>query len=60
MRLSNTNTIRRPVNDVFVQVRSIPAPSEEILRVSRFEPDRQFEVDGYLGPFSWSLLERPT
>jgi len=43
------------VGTTYVQLRSIPAPSQETLRVSRFEPDRLFEVDGDLGPFSGRL-----
>jgi len=43
------------VGSTYRQVRSVPARSEESLRVTEFEPDRRFAVRGELGPFEATL-----
>jgi uncharacterized protein YndB with AHSA1/START domain len=43
------------VGTTYRQVRSIPRRSEETLRVTEFEPDRRFAVQGGLGPFEGTL-----
>jgi carbon monoxide dehydrogenase subunit G len=43
------------VGSTYRQVRSVPARSEESLRVTEFEPDRRFAVRGGLGPFEATL-----
>jgi hypothetical protein len=44
------------VGTTYRQIRSIPSRSEETLRVTGFEPDRQFEFEGDLGPLRGRLL----
>jgi carbon monoxide dehydrogenase subunit G len=43
------------VGTTYRQVRSLPSRSEETLRVTEFEPDRRFAVQGGLGPFEGRL-----
>lgn len=43
------------IGTTFLQVRSVPARSEESLRVTEFEPDRRFAIRGGLGPFEATL-----
>ena len=40
------------------QLRTIPRPSEETLRITEFEPDQRFAVAGRLGPLSGTLEYR--
>jgi len=39
------------VGSVYEQTRSIPAHAVESFEVTRFEPDRELEIRGQLGPF---------
>lgn len=40
------------VGSRYLQVRSLPSPSEETLEVTGFEPDRRLALDGAFGPLS--------
>jgi len=43
------------VGTTYRQLRSIPSPSEESLRVTEFAPTRRFAVKGGLGPLEGTL-----
>ena len=43
------------VGTTYRQMRSLPSPSEETLRVTEMEPVRLFELKGDLGPFTGTM-----
>lgn len=43
------------VGTSYRQVRSLPAPSEEILEIAEFEPNRRLAIRGGLGPLAGTL-----
>jgi carbon monoxide dehydrogenase subunit G len=43
------------VGSRYRQVRSLPSRSEEVLEVTKIQPDRAFALRGQLGPFSGTL-----
>jgi carbon monoxide dehydrogenase subunit G len=44
------------VRTTYRQVRSVPSRSEERLEITTYEPPRQLEIQGQLGPFASRLV----
>jgi carbon monoxide dehydrogenase subunit G len=44
------------VGTTYRQVRSVPSRSEERLEITTYEPPRQLEIQGQLGPFASRLV----
>jgi hypothetical protein len=44
------------VGTIYQQVRSVPSRSEERLEITTYDPPRQLEIRGQLGPFASRLF----
>jgi carbon monoxide dehydrogenase subunit G len=44
------------VGTVYLQVRSVPSRGEERLEITTYDPPRQLEIQGQLGPFASRLF----